>query len=585
MKLIWTYVKQYLGLFIAGISVKLLGTLMELMIPYILEHMIDTVAPTKNLASILLWGLIMVAVSVATRVVNVIANKTGIRVSRLATFDIRRDLFASSIRLSGNQVDQFGLPSLTSRMTSDSYNIQNFIRAVQMMGIRAPIMLIGGIAITLTMDVGLSMILCILAPIMIVIIVTISRMGIPLYKRVQTSLDKVVRVMRENITGIRVVKSLSKEEFERRRYGIFNEEMTSNDKRANIIMSLPGPVMGLALNIGLTLVVIIGARRVNAGVTKPGVILAFLTYFNMIMMGVMGINRLFMMASRASASAGRIEEVIIQPDDLPVLPEAEAPKPESDSFIIFDNTSFGYGETRSTDSSSFAGEERQLSLDHVSFSIERGGSLGIIGATGSGKTTIINLLMRFYDPTEGHIYIDGRDIRTYEKDELRSKFGVVFQNDVVFATPLEDNIIFGRDVSEEAMRAAAEDARAAGFIMEYEDGYHHMSDIRGANFSGGQKQRILLSRALAANPEILILDDASSALDYKTDADLRRSIREHHSSSTSIVIAQRVSSIMYLDRILMMDEGKMLGYGTHEELMQSCPPYREIYNTQMGEEG
>ena len=585
MKLILNYVKKYRGLFILGISIKLLGTLMELMIPYILEHMIDEVAPTKNLTSILLWGLIMAGVAVATRVVNVAANRTGVRVSRLATFDIRRDLFARSISLSGKQVDAFGLPSLTSRMTSDSYNIQNFIRAVQMMGIRAPIMLLGGIAITLTMDVGLSMILCVLAPIMIVIIVTISRKGIPLYHRVQASLDSVVRIMRENITGIRVVKSLSKENFERTRYGNANEEMTRNDKRANIIMSLPGPVMGLAMNIGLTLVVIIGANRVNNGVTKPGVILAFLTYFNMIMMGVMGINRLFMMASRASASARRIQDVIEQPEDLKVLPDSEAAHTDSSAFIVFEGVSFGYGDTLSTDSAAFAGEERKLSLDHVSFSIERGGSLGIIGATGSGKTTIVNLLMRFYDTTDGHIFLEGKDIRTYDRDALRSRFGVVFQNDVVFATPLEDNIVFGRDVSEEAMRAAAEDARAAGFIEEYEDGYQHMSDIRGANFSGGQKQRILLSRALAADPDILILDDASSALDYKTDAALRRSIREHHANSTSIVIAQRVSSIMNLDHILMMEEGQMLGYGTHDELMETCPAYRDIYITQMGEEG
>ena len=585
MKLIGQYIKKYKKLFIFGLVFKLLSSVLELLIPYVMEHIIDTVALSGDLKRVILWGAGMILLALTTWVINLKANNTAIRMSSRAAYDMRQELFQSTISLSSDQFDDFSLPSLTSRMTSDSYNVQNFLRAVQTMGVRAPIMLIGGIIITMTMDVGLALILCVLAPVMIVIIVTISRMGVPLYDKVQERLDRIVCIMRENITGIRVVKSLSKEGYEKRRYSEANEEMTTADRKASIIMALPGPLMTLALNVGLTLVVIIGARRVNAGVTEPGVILAFLTYFNMIMMGVMGLNRIFMMLSKASASADRIAAVIRMPAQLVPVPLEDTPSAPSDDYIIFDDVTFGYGDDDDDDDDErFDGEERQNSLSNVSFSIRKGGSLGIIGATGSGKTTIINLLMRFHDPDSGHIFVDGRDVRTYAPDELRSRFGVVFQNDVVFAMSLADNISFGRNVDSDGVVKAAREAQAAEFIEGYEDGYEHMSEIRGANFSGGQKQRILIARALASHPEILVLDDASSALDYRTDAELRQAIRENHSNATSIVIAQRISSIMSLDRILMMDEGRILGYGTHEELMENCPPYREIYKTQMGGE-
>ena len=272
--------------------------------------------------------------------------------------------------------------------------------------------------------------------------------------------------------------------------------------------------------------------------------------------------------------------------DLPVtlqaLPEGECAHTDDPGFLVFDDVSFRYGEGGS--GAGFAGGERQMSLSHISFSVPRGGSLGIIGPTGCGKTTIIRLLMRFYDCTEGHVFVDGRDVRSYAPEELRRRFGVVFQNDVVFADSLAENITFGRNVDDAAMRAAAADACAAEFIEAYEDEYDHLAAIHGANLSGGQRQRVRISRALAADPEILVLDDASSALDYRTDAAVRTAIREHHSGATSIVVAQRVSSLMSLDRILVLDEGRILGLGTHAELLERCPQYRDIYEAQMGEE-
>lgn len=577
MRFIGHYLKKYVKIMIVGATIKMFGSLVELFIPYVLEHIIDDVAPERQISKVLLWGAIMLGLAVAVRQLNITANRMAVRVAKESNYDIRRDLFRKSIRLSGSQMDEIGLPSLTSRMTSDSYNLQNFIRAGQTLGIRAPMLLLGAIIVTMIMDRRLSLILCILAPLMIGIMVVISFKGIPFYEKVQASVDEIVRIMRENITGIRVVKALSKEDYERGRYENANGEMAKRDITAGVVMSLPVPLATMVLNFGLTLVVYVGARLVNSGVTKPGVILAFLTYFNMMMMGTMGLSRVFIMMSKANASAERISKVVNIEEELLPIPEAEAAHTDRDGFIVFDHVTFRYGSD-----DNIVGNERQNCLTDIDFTMKKGGSLGIIGATGSGKTTIANLLMRFYDPDRGAVFVDGRDVRTYDKDELHRRFGVVFQNDVIFADTLKENISFGREVNEERMWQAAADARAKEFLEKYEDGLEHEAVIHGANLSGGQKQRILISRALAAKPEILILDDSSSALDYKTDADLRKAIREHYEGTTTIIVAQRISSIMNLDDIIVLDEGEIIGHGTHEELMENCKVYQGIYKTQMG---
>ena len=584
MKLIWRYVRPYRWFILGVMLVKLLGTGTDLLMPYVLEHLLDHVIPAADDAwPVVLWGGVMLLLTLITRILNVAANRMSVRVARNSTFALRRDLFHTALNLSGRQMDRIGLPSLISRMTSDTYNVQSFVRMIQTMGIRSPIMLLGGIAITLTMDVGLATILCVMAPIMIALVTFVSWKGIPLFDEVQRRMDVLVRLMRESISGIRVVKALSKEPYEEKRYGGANARMAQQEIKASVVMSLPGPIVTLFLNIGLILVVLVGARRVNDGYTAPGVILAFLTYFNMILMGVMGLNRIFMMMSKANASANRIAEVVDMPEELTPLPaEQTGPAPGNEA-LIFDHVTFNYdaddpGEAHGQ----FLGEQRRQCLRDISFRVPKGGSLGIIGATGSGKTSVVNLLMRFYDPQEGRVFVDGKDVRTYGRDELHRKFGVVFQNDVIFADTIRENVTFGREVSESMLVRAAQDAMARGFIEEYSDAYDHEAAIRGANFSGGQKQRLLIARALAAKPEILILDDASSALDYRTDAELRRAIREHHGDATTVVIAQRVSSIMGLDEILVLHEGEMIGRGTHEQLLASCPEYREIARAQMG---
>ena len=574
MKLIFRYMKTFASAIILSMFLKLLATFFELVLPYILEHMIDDVVPSGNMNSVIFWGIAMIFTAVFCWLFNIFANHTAVRNAHLISYRVRKDLFDKTINLSGSQFDAFGLPSLTSRMTSDSYNVQSFAQSFQTLCVRAPIMLVGGIIVTMTIDPVLSMILCIMVPILLTVVFSVSRHGIPLYNKVQTRLDDVTRVLRENITGTRVIKALSKTEYETERFHDINQKMTDQDMSANTFMAIPGPSMQLSLNIGLSLVVLIGAYRVNAGVMKPGVILAFLTYFNLIMMSVMALNRIFMMTSKASASADRIALVLAAKDE-PVIHTDTQPDP-SDAYIHFDHVSFSYRRQQSN-------TEMENCLSDIDFIMPKGGTLGIIGPTGCGKTTIINLLMRFYDVSEGAVYINGRDVRSYAKDELHSMFGTVFQNDIVFNDTLRQNILFGRNLSDEQLNNAIEDAQAKEYVSQLKEGLDYKADIKGANLSGGQKQRLLISRALAGNPDILILDDSSSALDYKTDSLLRKAISEHHRDSTLIMVAQRVSSIQNADQILVLEDGRCIGKGTHQQLLESCEYYRSIYESQMGE--
>lgn len=573
---------RYKGAVALCVFIKLLATFSELLLPYILEHIIDDVAPMGSLSLALFWGAVMFAAALVCRQLNVWANRRGVQNAHNVSYDIRQALFQKTVNLSGEQFDAFGLPSLISRMTSDSYNVQSAVQQLQTLCVRAPMLLVGGTVMALLMDPALAMILVALLPVLILVVMAVYLRGLPMYRRVQQRLDEVVRIMRENITGIRVVKALSKTEYEKRRFQRANDAMTDSDIAAGTVMAVPSPLMQLCLNGGLALVVFTGAGRVNAGALEPGVILAFLTYFNMINMGLMGLSRIFMTMSRAAASAGRIGQVLQAEESQRVLPPSEAKSPAGPGFLRFEHVDFSYGEG-SADAADFAGEAREKALSDISFTLDRGESLGIIGPTGCGKSTIINLLLRFYDADGGGVFVDGRDVRTYRKDELRRKFGVCFQSGMVFQDTLRANVDFGRGLEETALRAAVEDAQAAEYIDALEDGLDHRADIKGANLSGGQKQRLLVARALAGKPEVLVLDDSSSALDYRTDASLRRAITQNYREAALILVAQRVSSVMGMSRILVMDNGRCVGYGAHEELLETCAPYRETYQMQMGD--
>ncbi len=570
MKLIFQYMSRRIRRISLGMAVKILAAFLELLIPYVLEYIIDQLAPKGQAGPVVGWGLAMAGLAWAVRWGNIFANQSAVYVSQDCTREIRQDLFQRTVTLSGAQADQFGLPSLISRMTSDSYNVQNFITSSQTVGVRAPIMLVGGVCVALTMDLALASILCVLAPVMTAIVIFVSRKGIPLYDRVQREVDEMTRVMRENVTGARVVKALRKEPYEERRFQAVNGRLTRSDLTASAVMAIPAPAVQMFMNLGLILVVLVGAKRVDSGAAEPGVILAFLIYFNLILHSAMSFNLILL--SKATASADRIAEVLAAPEDQPPLTLPEERR-ENGAFLEFDHVSFTYAGTQAA----------EKSLDGVSFRLNRGETLGIIGATGAGKSTVVRLLMRFYDAQEGAVYVDGQDVRTYEKKALREKFGAVFQNDVIFAESLEENITLGRPLTEEEVFRAAEDALAADFIAAKPGGYGYIAGIKGANLSGGQKQRLCIARALAARPEILILDDAASALDYRTDAKLRQALRERYEGVTAVIVAQRVSSVMGADKVLVLDEGRVIGCGTHRELLERCGVYRDIYQSQMGD--
>lgn len=565
MKLILRYLKPLAGTMAFGLSVKVFATLMELSLPYILSYILDSVVPIGQVAPILIWGGAMVFAALMAMLGNVIANRNAAKVAKIAARQIRHDLFDATMHLSSRQVDAFTVPSLESRLTSDTYNVHHFIGMMQRVGIRAPILLIGGICITLFLDWRLSLILLAVLPLIGVSVFFITMRGLPLYRKNQQAVDGMVRVVREDCQGVRVIKALSKEDFEARRFDAANGKLVTAERRAGVTMAASQPVMNFFLNLGLVAVIVCGAYFVNGGLSKPGRIIAFIQYFTLMSTAMTTVTRIFVQYTKSLASANRIGEVLSAADHHRT--SAEPPR-TGEPYLVFDNVSFSYN-------------GKKDNLSHISFTLPKGGTLGIIGATGSGKTTLLQLLMRFYDADSGSIYIGGRNLYSYPEEELRALFGVAMQNDFISADTVEENIRFGRKISDEAVRRAAELAQASEFIEAFEDGYSHELTAKGTNVSGGQKQRILVARALAGNPDILVLDDASSALDYKTDAALRRAIREH-THATTVVVAQRVSSVRSADLILVLEHGRIIGSGTHDELMEHCPVYREISESQMG---
>ena len=567
MKRLMKYIGPYMGLIVLAMFIKLLGAGLELMIPYLMEIILDDKVPAGEKNMIFVYGAGMLLCALGCLAANVIANRMSAKSAGRITLSIRHDLFEKLENLSARQMDKLTVPSAESRLTSDTYNINQLLARMQRLGIRAPILLIGGIAMTLSMDAGLALILIGMLPIIAVVVYLVTKYSVPLYTQQQTVLDKVVRTVQENITGIRVIKALSKTEYEKGRFNEVNTELSEIDQKAGRVTSVTNPTSTLVLNLGLTMVILVGAYRVNNGSTEGGVIVAFLQYFTMILNAMMGVTRIFVMWSKGEASAKRVADVLAEPEDLIVLPQEEAA--EHAPHIEFKDVTFSYTGVGTN-------------LEDLSFTLEHGQTLGILGATGSGKSTLLNLLLRLYDPDKGQVLIDGRDVRTIPYDELRQKFGVVFQNDFVAEGTIGENIRFFREVSDEAVARAAEDAQAE-FIAQKEGGMDAEVVVRGNNLSGGQKQRLLIARALAADPEILILDDASSALDYRTDANLRQSLRENHRNTTTVVVAQRISSLRHADLILVLSDGKVIGQGKHDELLANCEEYRIIAQAQMGE--
>ena len=568
MEKLGKYIKPHALAIAIALVIKFIATYMELMIPSLMEVLLREETGSAGMKILFFYGGMMILCAFAALTLNITANRMTAFTSGKIIKKLRHDLYEKIQNLSARQMDKLTVPSAESRLTSDTYHINNMLTRLQRMGIRGPIMLVGGIIMMVRMDIQLALILIGLLPLISISTILVSKKSLPLYKKQQETLDRVVRTVQENITGIRVIKALSKSDYERKRFAGVNQELSDLGQRAGLITSVSSPISSIIMNLGLTLVVAIGAFRVNDGAIESSVIIAALQYFVMILQAMMGVTSVFIMWSRGQASANRVADVLELQEEMTVQPAGE--KEEVAPHILFDNVSFSYN-----------GVEKNI--DSLSFSLKHGQTLGILGGTGSGKTTILNLLMRLYDVDEGRILIDGEDIRTIDNDRLRQKFGVVFQNDFVTGGTIVDNIRFFRDVSPEAAQQAAVCAQAE-FIEEKEGGMEAEVLLRGNNLSGGQKQRLLIARALAADPEILVLDDASSALDYRTDAALRKALRENYRNTTTVLVTQRVSSLRHADLILVLSDGCVIGAGDHTKLMETCEEYRLIARTQMREE-
>lgn len=576
MKIILNLLKPFKYKLSVSLTLKSIAALADLFLPWIIAYMIDVIIPDlreatdPSLMPLYLAGFLMVIIAFIGLFFNVIANRQAEYIAAVATKDLRHDLFKKIENLSANQVDQLTRPSLISRMTTDTYNVYRATAVMQRLGVRAPVLLIGGILLALSLDAVLTLVMISMLPLILIIVYFTSKKGIPLYKKTQKKVDVLVRTLREYITGARVVRALSMNQHEMDRFDHANQETVDAELHATTTMARINPMMRAVMNLGLVIVLVFGAFRVNIEMTEKGQIMAFVTYFTIILNAMMSITRVFVLSSRATASGERIYEVIDMPEDLKDGYD-EIKEDISIPHVEFDDVGFSYN-------------QKEANLENVSFKLKKGQTLGIIGATGSGKTTIINLLMRFYDVDKGHIKIYGKDVRDLKQNDLRKRIGVVFQNDLIFADSIYGNIQFNRNkIGDEDIELATRVAQA-DFIYEKEEKHETKMAQKGMNLSGGQKQRVLIARAVAGHPDIMILDDASSALDYQTDLNMRKSLKKELVNTTMIIIAQRISSLKDSDLILLIDDGKIVAKGTHGELMTSSKLYQEIAEYQLGGE-
>ena len=567
MKWVFEYLKSLRRRIAVGTTIKIIGTVAELIIPFLLSYILENVIETGQINRILFFGVLMAICAITASVGNITANRMAAKTTMMFSTRMRKELFLKTLHLSARSTDKFTIPSLESRITSDTYNVQNFIGMMQRMGIRAPILLLGGSAITLIMDKKLALVMIATLPLIFIVVYSISKKGVPLYSAVQQSVDGMVRIVREDAQGIRVIKALSKVDYENARYDKANRALKRSETKAGIIVRVVNPIMTLLMNIGIVAVVACSAYFVANKTSSATTVIAFMQYFTLISMAMMSLSRMFVMYTKCAASAKRISNVMEQENELAIVEDDG--KGDETYHISFENVSFSY-------------LGKKDNIKNLSFALKRGESLGIIGATGSGKSTILRLLMRFYDVGSGVIRIDGKDIRSYSREALTAMFGMVFQNDFIYADTIEENIRFGRDIAIEDIIQAAKTAQAHEYITAFSDGYSHAVTTGGTNLSGGQRQRLLISRAIAGNPDILILDDSSSALDYKTDANLRMALSKDIPDSTVITVAQRVISVKNCDLILVIENGEVIGCGKHEELIKNCTEYKEISDSQMG---
>lgn len=544
--------------------------LTQLYLPTLMGDIVDNGVVTGDVPYIWKIGLFMLVVAAVGVIMSVIISHYAAKVAMSVGRDIREDVFTHVSKFTLSEFDTIGTASLITRTTNDVTQVQQAILMMLRMFLTAPFMLVGGLIMALSKDAKLSLVILFAIPFIVGAIIVILKKGYPLFQGVQKRLDRLNMVFRENLTGIRVIRAFAKEQEERKRLKDANIDLTDISIKVNRLMAFTMPLMMLLMNVTIVLIIWFGGLRIESGNMQIGDLMAFIQYVMLIMFALMMASMLFVVLPRASVSANRIQEVLSMERILPK--EGNTSIKSGEASVTFDHVTFFY-----------PGAE-EPALEDICFTAEAGKVTAIIGGTGSGKTTLINLIPRFFEMTSGRILINGVDSKETKVAEIREKIGIVPQTALLFSGSVSENIRFGKeDATDSEVKHAAEVAQADKFIRELADGYETNIEQGGANLSGGQKQRLSIARALVRKPDIYIFDDSFSALDYKTDKKLRKALRSETSDAVMIVVAQRVSTIMDADQIIVLENGKMAGIGTHEELVKTNKVYREIVASQFGE--
>ncbi|MBE5922650.1 MAG: ABC transporter ATP-binding protein [Lachnospiraceae bacterium] len=578
MKRYGKYIMPYLHAFILGPILMIVEVVGEVIMPQLFAVMTNTVNAFNGgeiLAAeantiIVQNGLLMALNAVLMFIGGVGGAYFAVKASSNFANDLRKDVFNKIQKYSFANIDKFSTGSLVTRLTNDITQMQNFVMMCLRMMLRSPGMLIGGVIAALSMNFELAMIILAVIPVLVILIAFLLKFSFPKFQAMQKKLDALNSRIQENLTNVRVVKSFVREEYETDRFEAANQDLKDNTLKAMKIMIFMMPIMSLIMNLTTLSVVWIGGNEIITGSMEIGDLTAFTTYIVQILMSLMMVSMIFMNASRAMASSKRIKEVMDEQIDLSDFGASPLNEVTSGE-IEFRDVCFRY----------YKNTEEWV-LDHINFKAEAGETIGIIGSTGCGKTTMVSMIPRLYDPDEGEVLVDGKNVKDYTFYNLREGVGMVLQKNVLFSGTIEENLKWGNaDATEEEIVEMATSAQAHKFIEAFTDGYQTELGQGGVNVSGGQKQRICIARALLKKPKILILDDSTSAVDTATEAMIRQCFKTTLKDTTKLIIAQRISSVMDADKILVMDEGKIVGCGSHDELLGSCVTYKEIYDSQM----
>ena len=566
-----SYILPYKSAFILGPLMMVTEVLGEILLPKFMSMIINHGVAQKDGGYILKMGLVMAITSFLMAAGGILGAYFAAKASISFTSDLRRDLFARVQQFSFKNIDTFSTGSLVTRLTNDIQQVQNLIMMGLRMMLRAPGMFLGALVMAFWMNAELAAVILVVIPLLTAAIVWILRTAYPRFTAMQKALDTLNSGIQEVLTNVRVVKSFVREDYEEKRFADTNRELKEAGLRALKIVIATMPVMMFAMNVTTLAVVWFGGNLIIGGRMAVGDLTAFTTYIVQILMSLMMLSMVFLQSSRAMASIRRIDEVLDEPIDLSDENASQKDRKVEKGRVEFKDVSFSYRE----------GGEPVLS--HISLTAEPGETIGILGATGSGKTSLVQLIPRLYDVTEGSVRVAGIDVREYSLKNLRDGVGMVLQKNVLFSGTIEENLRWGDETAtEEEVRRAAVYAQADSFVNSFAEGYKTEMGQGGVNVSGGQKQRLCIARALLKKPKILILDDSTSAVDTATEAAIRTAFREDLKDTTKFIIAQRLSSLEYADRILVLEDGRIIGEGTQEKLLASCEAYREIYETQYG---